>query len=104
MLWNLAPIGVTLISFFWRVEATTPLVHAAMADEHSYIVIEKKELTVSVAFTAINLFNMLRTPLNVIPTFVSPTMTTAITHDCTLINRSSSFCNRTFLSSESRTS
>lgn len=31
----------------------------------------KQELTVSVAFTAISLFSMLRMPLNVIPTFVS---------------------------------
>jgi hypothetical protein len=38
--------------------------------DNSYIVIEKRELTVSVAFTAISLFSMLRTPLNIIPTFV----------------------------------
>lgn len=31
----------------------------------------KRDLTVSVAFTAISLFSMLRMPLNVIPTFVS---------------------------------
>jgi len=37
----------------------------------SYIVIEKRELTVSVAFTAISLFSMLAMPLNVIPTYVS---------------------------------
>jgi hypothetical protein len=30
----------------------------------------KRDLTVSVAFTAISLFSMLRLPLNVIPTFV----------------------------------
>ncbi|WVQ85985.1 hypothetical protein IAT38_008153 [Cryptococcus sp. DSM 104549] len=52
MLWSLAPILVTLVSFF------------------CYIVIEKRELTVSVAFTAISLFSMLRMPLNVIPTYV----------------------------------
>ncbi|WVR08508.1 hypothetical protein IAU60_005563 [Kwoniella sp. DSM 27419] len=52
LLWSLAPIFVTLVAFF------------------CYIVIEKRELTVSVAFTAISLFQMLRMPLNVIPTFV----------------------------------
>ncbi|OCF78519.1 ATP-binding cassette transporter [Kwoniella mangroviensis CBS 8886] len=52
LLWSLAPIFVTLVSFF------------------CYIVIAKRELTVSVAFTAISLFSMLRMPLNVIPTFV----------------------------------
>nr|XP_019008083.1 ATP-binding cassette transporter [Kwoniella pini CBS 10737]OCF46864.1 ATP-binding cassette transporter [Kwoniella pini CBS 10737] len=51
LLWSLAPIFVTLVSFF------------------CYIVIAKRELTVSVAFTAISLFSMLRMPLNVIPTF-----------------------------------
>lgn len=38
--------------------------------DNSYIVIMKRDLTVSVAFTAISLFSMLRLPLNVIPTFV----------------------------------
>jgi hypothetical protein len=38
----------------------------------SYIFIAQRELTVSVAFTAISLFSMVRMPLNVIPTFVSP--------------------------------
>ncbi|WVQ70586.1 hypothetical protein IAR50_000105 [Cryptococcus sp. DSM 104548] len=52
LLWSLAPILVTLVSFF------------------CYIVIEKRELTVSVAFTAISLFTMLRLPLNIIPTYV----------------------------------
>lgn len=37
----------------------------------SYIVIEKRDLTVSVAFTAISLFTMLRLPLNIIPSYVS---------------------------------
>jgi len=37
---------------------------------NSYIVVAKKELTVSIAFTAISLFSMLRMPLNVIPTYV----------------------------------
>ena len=36
----------------------------------SFIVIEKRELTVSVAFTSVSLFTMLRMPLNVLPTFV----------------------------------
>ncbi|TYJ55637.1 hypothetical protein B9479_003669 [Cryptococcus floricola] len=52
LLWSLAPILVTLVSFF------------------CFIVIEKRELTVSVAFTAISLFTMLRLPLNIIPTYV----------------------------------
>jgi hypothetical protein len=37
----------------------------------SYIFIAQRELTVSIAFTAISLFSMVRMPLNVIPTFVS---------------------------------
>ncbi|OWZ59696.1 ATP-binding cassette transporter [Cryptococcus neoformans c45] len=36
----------------------------------SYIVIEKRDLTVSVAFTAISLFTMLRLPLNIIPSYI----------------------------------
>lgn len=36
----------------------------------SYIYIAKKELTISVAFTALALFNMLRTPLNAVPMFI----------------------------------
>ncbi|KAK8850432.1 hypothetical protein IAR55_004350 [Kwoniella newhampshirensis] len=51
LLWYIAPILVTLVSFF------------------CYIVIAKRELTVSIAFTAISLFGMLRMPLNIIPTF-----------------------------------
>ncbi|TFY53857.1 hypothetical protein EVG20_g9943 [Dentipellis fragilis] len=47
-LWVLAPIFVSVISFF------------------AYVV-QGKELTVSTAFTAIALFNMVRAPLNVIP-------------------------------------
>jgi hypothetical protein len=38
----------------------------------SFIFIAQRELTVSVAFTAISLFSMVRMPLNVIPTFVRP--------------------------------
>ena len=38
--------------------------------QYSYIAIEKRELTVSVAFTALSLFTMLQMPLNVIPTYV----------------------------------
>lgn len=72
MLWNLVPISVTLISFFWY--DLPDLCRATCYgtdDPHSYIVIAQRELTVSVAFTAISLFNMLQMPLNVIPTFVS---------------------------------
>lgn len=36
----------------------------------SFIVIAKRELTVSIAFTAISLFTMVRMPLNIIPTYV----------------------------------
>ncbi|EIW69963.1 hypothetical protein TREMEDRAFT_38635 [Tremella mesenterica DSM 1558] len=52
LLWSLVPILVTLLSFF------------------CYIVIEKRELTVSVAFTSVSLFTMLRMPLNILPTFI----------------------------------
>lgn len=52
LLWSLAPILVTLVSFF------------------CYIIIEKRDLTVSVAFTAISLFTMLRLPLNIIPSYI----------------------------------
>lgn len=37
----------------------------------SYVLVAKQDLTVSVAFTAISLFGMLRMPLNFIPVFVS---------------------------------
>lgn len=44
---------------------------SALTPYDSYIVIEKRDLTVSVAFTAISLFTMLRLPLNIIPSYVS---------------------------------
>ncbi|ORY29629.1 putative ATP-binding cassette transporter protein YOR1 [Naematelia encephala] len=52
LLWNITPVLVTFAAFF------------------SFIVIEKKELTTSVAFTSISLFTMLRMPLNIIPVYV----------------------------------
>jgi hypothetical protein len=69
LLWNMVPISVTLISFFWCAESpnrrrVTKLITI------SYIVIAGRELTVSVAFTSISLFSMLQMPLNVIPTYV----------------------------------
>ncbi|KAJ2929604.1 hypothetical protein H1R20_g7490, partial [Candolleomyces eurysporus] len=51
LLWTLAPILVSILSFFvyvWR----------------------GNELSVSTAFTSIALFNMIRTPLNIIPTWI----------------------------------
>ncbi|CAK9786601.1 putative ATP-binding cassette transporter protein YOR1 [Cutaneotrichosporon oleaginosum] len=50
--WMLVPIFVTLSAFF------------------CYIYFAKKDLTISVAFTALTLFNMLRTPLNAVPMFI----------------------------------
>ncbi|BEI93418.1 uncharacterized protein CcaverHIS019_0510460 [Cutaneotrichosporon cavernicola] len=52
LMWMLVPIFVTLSAFF------------------CYIYFAKKDLTISVAFTALTLFNMLRTPLNAVPMFI----------------------------------
>ncbi|KAL7422691.1 hypothetical protein Q5752_001982 [Cryptotrichosporon argae] len=52
LIWAMVPILVSLVSFF------------------SFIVIEKRELTVSIAFTSISLFSMLRMPLNSIPSCI----------------------------------
>ncbi|KAL7409478.1 hypothetical protein BDY24DRAFT_218614 [Mrakia frigida] len=49
---TLTPMIVTVVSFF------------------SFVQIQKRELTVSVAFTALSLFSMLRQPLNNLPEFV----------------------------------
>ncbi|KAG6908490.1 hypothetical protein DXG01_004424 [Tephrocybe rancida] len=51
LLWTSAPILISIISFF-------------------VYVMQGNELTISTAFTAIALFNMIRTPLNVIPTWI----------------------------------
>ncbi|KAF6756229.1 multidrug resistance-associated ABC transporter [Ephemerocybe angulata] len=51
LLWTLAPILVSIFSFFAYVWAGN-------------------ELTISTAFTSIALFNLIRTPLNVIPTWI----------------------------------
>ena len=51
-LWTTAPILVSVIAFF------------------CYVVAEGRELTVGTAFTAIALFNMIRQPLNIIPTWI----------------------------------
>lgn len=52
-LWTLSPAMVTVLSFA------------------CYVLVEKKDLTISVAFTAIALFTMLRGPLNVIPMMIN---------------------------------
>ncbi|CEH14116.1 Multidrug resistance-associated protein/mitoxantrone resistance protein, ABC superfamily [Ceraceosorus bombacis] len=59
-LWLVTPIAVTLTSIY------------------CYTYVQGNQLTVPVAFTAITLFAMLRTPLNVIPTFVSVFINSAI--------------------------
>ncbi|WWD20615.1 hypothetical protein CI109_105091 [Kwoniella shandongensis] len=51
LVWEVAPILVTLVAFF------------------CYIVIAKRDFTVSIAFTSIALFSMLRAPLGIIPRF-----------------------------------
>ncbi|KNZ78578.1 ATP-dependent bile acid permease [Termitomyces sp. J132] len=51
LLWTSAPILISIISFF-------------------VYVIQGNELSISTAFTAIALFNMVRAPLNVIPTWI----------------------------------
>ncbi|KAK0528927.1 hypothetical protein OC834_003880 [Tilletia horrida] len=53
LLWSAIPIMVTLLAFFL------------------YTSVLEKELTVSIAFTSITLFYMLRAPLGVIPTFLT---------------------------------
>ncbi|KAH9081540.1 hypothetical protein EDB83DRAFT_2214476 [Lactarius deliciosus] len=51
MLWSCAPVLVSITSFL-------------------VFVLQGNELTVSIAFTAIALFNMVRLPLNIIPTWI----------------------------------
>ncbi|KAJ7592171.1 hypothetical protein C8J56DRAFT_932695 [Mycena floridula] len=51
LLWLSAPIFISVLSFF------------------AYIAVGNK-MTISIAFTAVYLFNMIRNPLNVIPTFI----------------------------------
>ncbi|KAF9526193.1 multidrug resistance-associated ABC transporter [Crepidotus variabilis] len=59
MLWTCAPILVSIISFFT-------------------FVMRGNELTISVAFTAIALFNMVRAPLNVIPAWIVQILQTGV--------------------------
>ncbi|KAF8890917.1 multidrug resistance-associated ABC transporter [Infundibulicybe gibba] len=59
LLWTCAPILVSIISFF------------------AYVM-QGKELTVSVAFTSIALFNMIRAPLNVIPAWIVQILQTGV--------------------------
>jgi ABC-type multidrug transport system fused ATPase/permease subunit len=61
-LWTSAPILVSIISFFT-------------------FVAQGNELTVSTAFTSIALFNMIRTPLNVIPTWIVQILQTKVALD-----------------------
>ncbi|EIW82712.1 multidrug resistance-associated ABC transporter [Coniophora puteana RWD-64-598 SS2] len=58
-IWTSAPILVSLVSFF------------------TYVY-QGKELTVSIAFTAIALFNMIRLPLNALPTFTVQILQTLV--------------------------
>ena len=69
LLWNVAPLLVTLVAFYRQVPCTFSIKGTILT--LSFIFIAQRELTVSVAFTAISLFSMVRQPLNVIPTFVS---------------------------------
>ncbi|KAF8345519.1 multidrug resistance-associated ABC transporter [Amanita rubescens] len=59
LLWTSVPVLVSILSFF-------------------AFVAQGNELTVSVAFTAIALFNMVRAPLNVIPTWIVQILQTGI--------------------------
>ncbi|KAF4588529.1 hypothetical protein EYR40_010081 [Pleurotus pulmonarius] len=59
LLWNCSPILISIISF---------LVYVAQG----------KELTISVAFTSIALFNLIRQPLNVIPTWIIQILQTMV--------------------------
>ncbi|KAF9459383.1 multidrug resistance-associated ABC transporter [Collybia nuda] len=59
ILWTCAPILVSIISF-------------------SVYVMQGNELTISVAFTAIALFNMIRAPLNVIPAWIVQILQTGV--------------------------
>ncbi|KAF9007200.1 hypothetical protein BDQ17DRAFT_1351594 [Cyathus striatus] len=59
LLWSCAPILVSIVSFF------------------TYVMLGN-ELTVSVAFTAIMLFSMVRTPLNVIPAWIVQILQTGV--------------------------
>ncbi|KAF8577829.1 multidrug resistance-associated ABC transporter [Ramaria rubella] len=62
MLWTTAPILVSVVSFLT-------------------FVMSGHELTVPVAFTSIALFNMLRAPLNVVPTWIIQMLQTAVALD-----------------------
>ncbi|KAI0065886.1 multidrug resistance-associated ABC transporter [Artomyces pyxidatus] len=59
MVWSCAPVLVSVISFL-------------------VFVMQGNELTVSIAFTAIALFNMIRTPLNIVPTFLVQVLQTGV--------------------------
>lgn len=62
MLWSCAPVLVSITSFL-------------------VFVLQGNELTVSTAFTAIALFNMVRFPLNVIPTWIVQILQTKVALD-----------------------
>ncbi|TFK37596.1 multidrug resistance-associated ABC transporter [Crucibulum laeve] len=59
LLWSCVPILVSIVSFF------------------AYVM-QGNELTISVAFTAIALFNMIRIPLNVVPTWIIQIVQTGV--------------------------
>lgn len=56
-LWTIAPASVSVLAFA------------------SYTLIEKKTLTVLVAFTALNLYQMLAGPLKIIPLVINEAIT-----------------------------
>ncbi len=62
-LWTIAPASVSVLAFA------------------SYTLIEKKELSVPVAFTALNLYQMLAGPLNVIPLIINEGITVYVCCD-----------------------
>ncbi|KAG6830506.1 hypothetical protein H0H92_000347 [Tricholoma furcatifolium] len=59
LLWTSAPIAISIIAFF------------------TYVM-QGNQLTISTAFTAIALFNMVRAPLNVIPTWIVQILQTGV--------------------------
>jgi ABC-type multidrug transport system fused ATPase/permease subunit len=61
-IWTLAPVLISVVSFT------------------SYILLEN-QLMISIAFTAISLFAMVRAPLNVIPTWIVFMMQTKVALD-----------------------
>ncbi|KZS87429.1 hypothetical protein SISNIDRAFT_553186 [Sistotremastrum niveocremeum HHB9708] len=59
-IWSVGPICVNVLSFA------------------SFVLLERKELSVSVAFTSVALLNMLRSPLNTIPQYIVTVLQTRV--------------------------